>query len=198
MAFDAKISELNGINVAYIINLEFVLQIIRLSLFLFISLFIIALADIVLDWKTMGGWNLHIIVEMVFGLISVVIFFGLILFYTREKHRFDDNQRALKESLQKAHADLTESQEQSRKLMGEFGKILEEQFAKWQLTKSEKEVGLLLIKGLSLDEIAAVRETKEKTVRQQASSLYKKAGLAGRHELVGYFFEDLLLQAHDN
>lgn len=174
------------------------MQIIRLSLFLFISLFVLALVDIVLDWQTMGGWNLHIIVELLFGGISLLVFFGLIVFYLREKHRFDTKQRALKRSLQKAHADLSESKQQSRKLMGEFGKLLDEQFELWRLTKSEKEVGLLLIKGLSLDEIAAVRDTKEKTVRQQASSLYKKAGLSGRHELVGYFFEDLLLQAYEN
>lgn len=173
------------------------MQIIRLSLFLFISLFVIALVDIVLDWKTMGGWNAHIIVELLFGLISLLVFFGLIVFYLREKHRFDDKQRVLKETLQKAHDDLSESKQQNRKLMGEFGKLLEEQFEQWKLTKSEKEVALLLIKGLSLDEIAGVRETKERTVRQQASSLYKKAGLSGRHELVGYFFEDLLLQAYD-
>jgi len=30
------------------------------------------------------------------------------------------------------------------------------------------------------------------TVRQQARSLYGKAGLAGRHELAAFFLEDLL------
>jgi DNA-binding NarL/FixJ family response regulator len=37
-----------------------------------------------------------------------------------------------------------------------------------------------------------IRDTKEKTVRQQASHLYTKSGLAGRHVLAAYFLEDLL------
>ena len=78
--------------------------------------------------------------------------------------------------------------------MGEFSKIIQAQFETWKLTASEKEVSLLLLKGLTLDEIARVRETKEKTVRQQASNVYKKAGIAGRHELVAFFFEDLLIE----
>ena len=40
--------------------------------------------------------------------------------------------------------------------------------------------------------IAALREVKEKTVRQQATSIYAKAGYAGRHELVAHFIEDLM------
>ncbi len=62
----------------------------------------------------------------------------------------------------------------------------------WQLTKSEQEVAWLLLKGLSLSEIASLRETQEKTVRQQASNLYKKAGVPGRHALAAWFFEDVM------
>ena len=61
-----------------------------------------------------------------------------------------------------------------------------------QVTTSEKDVGWLLSKGLSLKEIAAIRETLEKTVRQQASSIYKKAGLSGRHAFSAWFIEDAL------
>ena len=60
------------------------------------------------------------------------------------------------------------------------------------LTGSEIEVGWLLLKGLSLKEIAFVRSTKEKTVRQQASSIYKKAGVSGRYAFSAWFKEDIL------
>ena len=169
------------------------MQIIRWSLFLFVGLFIVALVDIILDWQSVGGWNIHIVIEMVFGVFSLAIFSGLILFYLKQKQEYEANREELQKSLDKAYEDLSESHQKNKKLMGDFSKILQEQFDTWQLTKSEKEVALLLIKGLSLDEIADVRETKEKTVRQQASNLYKKANLSGRHELVGYFFEDLIL-----
>jgi hypothetical protein len=36
------------------------------------------------------------------------------------------------------------------------------------------------------------RSTQEKTVRQQASSIYKKAGVSGRHAFSAWFIEDIL------
>jgi len=51
---------------------------------------------------------------------------------------------------------------------------------------------MLLLKGLSFEEIASVRDTKEKTVRQHATAIYRKSGLNGRHEFSAWFFEDFL------
>jgi DNA-binding CsgD family transcriptional regulator len=73
-----------------------------------------------------------------------------------------------------------------------LSQVISHQFDDWQLTTSEKDVGWLLLKGLSLKEIAAIRQTLEKTVRQQASSIYKKAGLSGRHSFSAWFIEDAL------
>jgi DNA-binding CsgD family transcriptional regulator len=67
------------------------------------------------------------------------------------------------------------------------------QLQRWGLTTSEKEVALLLLKGLSHREIATLRGTGEPTVRQQSRALYRKAGLSGRHELAAFFLEDLML-----
>ena len=66
------------------------------------------------------------------------------------------------------------------------------QFDAWGLTRSEMEIGQLLLKGLTLREIAALRGTAEKTIRQQASSLYQKAGVSGRHAFSAWFIEDIL------
>ncbi|MBE9515927.1 MAG: DNA-binding response regulator [Proteobacteria bacterium] len=74
----------------------------------------------------------------------------------------------------------------------QLGEVVAKQFGDWDLTASEKEVGWLLIKGLSLKEIAAVRNTLEKTVRQQASAIYKKAGISGRHAFSAWFIEEML------
>ena len=71
-------------------------------------------------------------------------------------------------------------------------KLIDEQFVSWQLTEGEKDVALLLIKGLSMKEIADLRQTQEKTVRHQASNLYRKAGISGRQELSAFFLEDIL------
>jgi len=70
---------------------------------------------------------------------------------------------------------------------------IDQQLEAWRLTPAEKEVAFLLLKGLSFKEIAPVRGTSERTVRQQALAVYAKSGLAGRAELAAFFLEDLLL-----
>lgn len=75
---------------------------------------------------------------------------------------------------------------------------IERQLTEWKLTTSEKEVAFLLLKGLSLKEIAEIRRTSEKTARAQSTAIYEKAGLAGRSELSAFFLEDLLLPQDTN
>lgn len=74
----------------------------------------------------------------------------------------------------------------------QLAEVIVIQFEDWKLSKSEQEIGHLLLKGFSLKEIATLRGTAEKTIRQQASAIYKKAGVAGRHVFSAWFMEDLL------
>ncbi len=48
-------------------------------------------------------------------------------------------------------------------------------FERWSLSKGEKDIAILLIKGCSMKEIAETRGSSESTFRQQASNIYKKA-----------------------
>ncbi len=75
---------------------------------------------------------------------------------------------------------------------GEFLGVLAKEFQKWDFTASESEVALLLIKGLTIREIAGLRETTAGTIKSQSNAIYRKAGVKGRNELVAYFIEDLL------
>ena len=70
---------------------------------------------------------------------------------------------------------------------------INKQLDKWELTEAEKRIAFLLLKGLSIKEIARLRNTSEKTVRTQTNSIYSKSGLSGRSELSAFFLEDLLL-----
>ncbi len=65
------------------------------------------------------------------------------------------------------------------------------QFQDWGMTGAEREIGLLILKGLSHKEIAVLRATTEPTVRQQAQSIYRKAKLPGKTAFCAYFLEDL-------
>jgi DNA-binding NarL/FixJ family response regulator len=46
---------------------------------------------------------------------------------------------------------------------------------------------------LSHHEIADVRNSSERTIRDQARAVYRKSGVSGRSELSAFFLEDLLL-----
>jgi DNA-binding CsgD family transcriptional regulator len=81
-------------------------------------------------------------------------------------------------------------------LLAGLGVAIDAQFERWALTPAEREVGLLLLKGLSHKEVGAVRRVGEATVRQQAQGVYRKAGLSNRNDLAAFFLEDLLLPTH--
>ncbi len=76
-----------------------------------------------------------------------------------------------------------------------FGAAIDGQFATWQLTRAEREVALLLLKGLGHKQVAATLGRSERTVRQQAVDVYRKAGVQGRSELAAFFLQDVDLPA---
>lgn len=72
-----------------------------------------------------------------------------------------------------------------------FQQVIEEQFLQWGFTAAEVEIGVLMIKGLSIAEIAELRRRSPATIKAQNSSIYQKSGLANRAQLVSYFVEEL-------
>lgn len=72
-----------------------------------------------------------------------------------------------------------------------FGEVIEAQFKAWSFTEAEVEIGMLLIKGLSIAEIAELRARSQATVKAQNTAIYQKSGLANRAQLVSYFVEEL-------
>lgn len=74
-----------------------------------------------------------------------------------------------------------------------LGRAIDDQFTRWGLTAAEREVALLLLRGLGHKQIAAQTNRSERTVRQHAVVVYGKAGVAGRAELAAYFLQDLVV-----
>ncbi len=89
-------------------------------------------------------------------------------------------------------AALAEDRSRLQRLSGELFAVMQRAFEQWGLSPSESEVALLLLKGLTMREIADLRQVREKTIRQQAASIYAKSGQAGRHELAAHFIGDLI------
>lgn len=94
--------------------------------------------------------------------------------------------------LWRALRDRNRAEERLRRASGAFMDLLQERFAEWGLTPSEKDVALFAIKGMSTAEIAALRSTSEGTVKAQTNAIYRKAGVSGRSQLLSLFIEDLM------
>lgn len=83
-------------------------------------------------------------------------------------------------------------EDQLRLASGAFMEVLGERFSKWQLTPAERDVALFAIKGMSTQEIAALRGVSEGTIKAQTNAIYRKANVTGRTQLLSLFIDDLL------
>lgn len=147
----------------------------------------ISVADLIIDHNE-GASMAHMLHEGIVFVLCVVAAAALMWELRAQKLK----NLGLKQALHDAQREVEHASQSMRDGRLAFAKAISQQFEDWGLSKSESEVAFLLLKGLSLAEIASLRETKEKTVRQQASSLYKKAGVSGRHAFSAWFIEDAL------
>ena len=98
----------------------------------------------------------------------------------------------LAEDLRVTQLDAARWRSDAADLIAGLGAAIDAQLVRWGLSPAEAEIALLLLKGLSHKEVAQIRGVSETTVRQQARSIYRKAGLSGRNDLAAFFLEDLL------
>lgn len=167
----------------------------RFRLFLlgaFILIGILAAIDIFADIQE-GTELLHIIVETIVFIIAISSALGISLRLLAEAKRSRQLVNDMSLELQKNRQEASEWRKETQALLQGLGVSINKQFERWELSPSEKEIALLLLKGLSHKEIAYLRHVNEATARQQAGSIYKKAGLNGRHDLAAFFLEELAL-----
>jgi DNA-binding CsgD family transcriptional regulator len=79
-----------------------------------------------------------------------------------------------------------------RAASGAFMELVDERFEDWSLTPAERDVALFALKGLSISEIAELRNTSQGTVKAQTNAIYRKAGVNGRPQLLSLFVDDLM------
>lgn len=136
---------------------------------------------------------LHILAEAgtMIGLSTLT--FVALLYVVKVKENQEEILYDTLKELDQSRQDIKVWKKKTSALTLGLSQVIDEQFKEWGLSRSEKEVGLLLIKGISTKQIASIRETAEKTVRVQLSSIYRKSDVAGRAEFCSFFLEDLLL-----
>jgi DNA-binding NarL/FixJ family response regulator len=144
-------------------------------------------ADVFIDLRlSMPLW--HVAQESFLMLLSGVGACVLII----DMRRRTKTLKGLAQNLSNANKQIESLHSKFTEERRQFSQVIQSQFTEWNFTPTEQEVAFLLLKGLSLKEIASVRDTKEATVRQQASSVYTKSSLSGRHEFSAWFLEDFL------
>lgn len=137
----------------------------------------ISFADMIVD-----GLGLLLIVSTTVGLVLLV-------------HRMQiqhEEKLDLIRDLDVARTDGTEWRKKAEAHLAGLRSEMDAEFDRWSMSGAEKEVGMLMLKGLSHKEIARLRGTTDATARQQAQSIYQKSNLPGKTAFSAYFLEDLL------
>ena len=159
-----------------------------LVILLMSALVIFSITDMIDDLGEGASWR-HLTIEggvVLAGVACIAVLVRRSILLRREMKSHSSRLLA-------AHAETTHWKEEASDLLRGLGSKIDEQFERWELTAAEKEVGLLLLKGLSLKEVADIRSVSERTVRTQSLAIYAKGSIAGRAELSAFFLEDLLL-----
>lgn len=148
---------------------------------------LLAIVDLLIDLRD-GVTAWHVLAEATAAAAACFGAFYLLRGAWELRRRLDVQARDFSAFRQQVEAWRAES----RNHVEGLSRAIARQLDQWQLSDAEKEVAFLLLKGLSLKDIAAARRTTEKTARVQSSAVYAKSGLAGRSELSAFFLEDLL------
>jgi len=144
--------------------------------------------DLVLD-RPDSRLSAHVLVEA--GFVALCI--GAVVYLWRGWVVARTGLAETRERLQARERERDLWRDRANRLLRGLGEEIEAQFTRWSLTPTEKDVALLLLKGLGHREASVVMGRSERTVRQHAVSVYRKSGLGGRAELSAFFLEDLLL-----
>ena len=75
---------------------------------------------------------------------------------------------------------------------GHFDEVALTRFKVWAFTNSETDVAKLILRGMSLKEIAEARTVSIGTIKAQTNSILKKSGAENRAAFLGLFIDEFL------
>jgi DNA-binding CsgD family transcriptional regulator len=144
--------------------------------------------DLILDAP--DSWTSpHVIYELTLLVAAIASFLFVWRGWSGARHELTETRQLLE--AHKAERDAWRASAESA--LAGLGKAIAERFAAWDLTPTESEIALQLLKGRSHKEIAYLTGRSERTVRQHAVSVYQKSRLSGRAELAAFFLDDVSL-----
>lgn len=102
------------------------------------------------------------------------------------------SKESIAQDLERAKQLAKKWEHKSTHYVEEFQSFVSSQFDSWGLSKSEREIALLILKGKASKDIAAHRFTSERTIRNQCRSIYEKSQLGGKNEFCAFFLSELI------
>lgn len=115
--------------------------------------------------------------------LGAALLLGLFALFEERKARLSRAETVAKERELETIRDRTAEQASGERT--EISRQLDD----WGLSAAEKDIAWMILKGLQFKEIATARGTSERTVRQQAQTIYTKSGMANRTEFAAHFLE---------
>jgi DNA-binding CsgD family transcriptional regulator len=167
----------------------------RTSMILFVVIALLMATDLTIEFRRGESIALQSFELIIFtsALAGIAFHWWQMSAARRRSARLDAELAHARAEVLRTSADARRWNAEAQHALEGLGAAIDRQFDRWGLTPAEREVALLQLKGLRHRAIADLRHTSERTVRQQALSIYRKSGLDGRSDLAAFFLEDLLL-----
>lgn len=157
---------------------------------IFLVIMVGAAVDLVMDRPT-TLWSGHVLFELGMVLVSLGAAAYLGIGWFRALREVS----SLQEAVEARGAERDAWKERASQILAGLSEAVDAQFTAWELTPTERETAVMLLKGHSHKRIAKLSDRSDRTVRQHAVSVYRKSGLAGRSELSGFFLDGLVSPA---
>lgn len=124
-------------------------------------------------------------------ILIVTSSFGFFIYLSLQLYKNKCQHKELSESLQSVTHERDSSQQLLQQGREAVHATIQGQFDEWNFTDAQRDVALLLLKGMGAKEIADARNTSEKTVRNHLSGIYEKSGLSGARTFCAWFYKEL-------
>lgn len=166
-----------------------------MSAFLFTVIAALMATDLTIEFRRGVPMALQTFELLIFtsALAGIAFHWWQTIAERRVAQRLNRELAAARDEARRWNEDATRWSQEAQTLLQGLGAAIDRQFDRWGLSPAEREIALLQLKGLRHRDIAQLRRTSERTVRQQALAVYRKSGLNGRSDLAAFFLEDLLL-----
>ena len=95
-------------------------------------------------------------------------------------------------NMRRLRSDKLRQANQLKYLHEDFDELVHKKFTAWDLTPAERDVALMMLRGLTIEQISDLRNVSKGTVKVQSHKIMQKADVASRVELMSLFLDEFM------